>query len=247
MDEQPGLVQPNSAPPQPIVSPPTPPQDVPPTPAPVQPSVGPSPVAPSLPTPEQTPAGPPVSPPLIPNQPVATAAQLPPSKPKKTKLPLLIGLIIIFLIAIGGATYALLQVGHKTTYQTVVQEFITAMQDHDKSKADALMSPAAKTQYQKHEGTSSIYTFCQKTGVLCTYYFTPKFLGQTTTTTKNYTFSGGVQGKEVTYAEKQTLPIGNTGCSSVSTSSLAIGVVPSGNTWLIYGADPTTSFSAKVC
>ena len=168
-------------------------------------------------------------------------------KPKTTKPQRVLILMIVILLVIVGGVYAFYNLGHKTSYQTVVQEFITAMQTNDKAKADALTSPQAKTLYQQHEGTNSIYTFCQKTGTLCTYYFSSKFLGATTTTTKDYTFPGNIKGKEVIYTSKDNLPIGNTGCTSQSTSTLTIGVIPSGSTWLIYGAGPSTSFSAKLC
>jgi hypothetical protein len=164
------------------------------------------------------------------------------------KLKLLIPVIVMLIVLISSGAYALF--GHQTSYQTVIQDFIVAVQKKDKANADNLESPALQAYGKKNVGSSSFYDTCQQAGQLCTPLFSSSFLSKATKTYKNYTASNGTKGKEIIYTEKQSLSgaqAGGAGCSSNSTSTLAIAAVPKGSSWLIDHIDPNISFSANLC
>jgi hypothetical protein len=172
-----------------------------------------------------------------------------PVQPKRTsKLPILVVGVIVLLLIVGGGGFALL--GQKTSYQTVIQQFVTAIQKKDKATADSLESPAMKTFGQKNVGTASFYDACQQASQLCTPLFTTAFLDKATKSYKDYTASNGAKGKEIVYTLKQSLSgsqAGGQGCSSASTNTLTVAAVPKGNTWQIDNADPSINASANLC
>jgi hypothetical protein len=174
------------------------------------------------------------------NQQAVNTPLQPVDKPKKSKLGLMLVLGLIIIICAGGA-YAFYAYVNKTSYQTVIQEFVTSMENKDKASADSLESPSMKTTAQKYYGTSSFYTACQKAGDFCTPLFTSSYINKATKTYKDYTASDGAKGKEVVYSLKQTVS-GSQGCSGgSSTNTLTIAAVPNGSSWLIDEAAPTIS------
>ena len=183
-----------------------------------------------------------------PQQPFVSNAQQATPKPKKSKLVLLILVIAVLLICAGGA-YALF--GRKTTsYQDVIKQFVTAIQNKDKATVDSLESPAAKVLLQKNTGNASFYDTCQKEGILCTADFSMSVLAKGTQTVKGYTAADGTKGKAVTYTIKQSLngaQAGGQGCSSNGTTTLTFDVVPKGSSWLIDNLDEGNNFSANLC
>lgn len=173
---------------------------------------------------------------------VAASSQNSPSK-KKSKLPLLLVGVVVLVVVVGVAVFAL--AGSKTSYLTVIQNFITAEQNKDKAKVDSFESPAAKTYFQKNAGTSSFYDACKQAGDLCTASFKASYLSKATKTYKSYTASNGTKGKEVVYAVKQSA--GGQGCNSNSTSTLTIAVVPKGKSWLVDYVNEAINFDGNVC
>jgi len=138
----------------------------------------------------------------------------------------------------------------KATYQSVADDFITAVQKKDKISADALQTANAAAYAKEVAGTSSFYEICHKAGTLCEPLFTSDFISKAKKTTKTYTAKDGTKGIEVVYALTQTLQgdaAGGEGCSSVSHSSLKIDIVPRGNTWAVDNFEPSIEFSAELC
>jgi hypothetical protein len=162
------------------------------------------------------------------------------SKRKKISLPLVLTVIVLLLLIVGGSTFALLS--HTTNYQSVIQQFVTAIENKNKTTADTLESPAFKTTAEKYYKTDSFYSVCKQTGDLCTPLFTPQFLNKATKTYKDYTATNGTKGKEVIYSLKQAASgtqAGGKGCSYNTKSTLTIAVVPHGNSWLVDSANPS--------
>ncbi len=156
--------------------------------------------------------------------------------------------MLLLLIIIIGSSLALL--GHKTSYQSVINEFITALQKKDKKTADSLESPAMRGLGQKYVGDPSFYDTCHQSELLCSNFFEASFLKKATITRKAYKASNGIQGHEVIYTVKQTLSgsqAGGKGCSSSSTTTLAFDVVPSGSTWLLDNVSPGIDATVNLC
>ena len=143
------------------------------------------------------------------------------------------GLVILVLVA-AGAAHAIL--GGKTSYQTAAQDFINAVQTKNKAAADQLESSAAKTSFQKTDGTTSFYSSCQQNGILCTMYFQSAFLSKASKTYQSYSAANGTKGEEMIYSLKQSVKgTDSTGkaCTINSTTTLTIGLVPNGKSWRV--------------
>jgi hypothetical protein len=171
------------------------------------------------------------------------------SKTRSKKLPLIIaGSLALLLIILGSAFFL---IGSKS-YQTVMQQFITAIRDKHQATANSLESPAFKSQIQKYYKTRSFYSVCQQYqyGTFCTSLFTTNFIDTATKTYKDYKASNGTEGKEIIYTLKQSLSgarAGGQGCSSTSTTTLTIAAVPKGNSWLIDNVSPSFNNSPNGC
>jgi len=166
----------------------------------------------------------------------------------KSKLSLLLVGVTALLLIIGGSVFALL--GQTKSYQGVIQKFITDMQHDNGKAADKLLSPAAKTHFQKVAGTSSFYTACRQSEQLCQPLFSAAFLSKATKKYTSYTADNHVKGEEAVYTEIQSLQgnqAGGPGCTSKSTTTLTIAVVPSGNSWLVDYINEDVSASAQLC
>jgi hypothetical protein len=122
-------------------------------------------------------------------------------KPAKVLLIIIVLLIVIAILA--GSVYSLFL--RKTSYQAVIQQFVTAIQDKNQAAADALESPASKAAGQKIAGTQSFYTDCQQVGQSCTQLFSASYLTKATKTYTDYTAKNGTKGKQITYTIKQTV------------------------------------------
>lgn len=181
--------------------------------------------------------------------PISGSAPSPTPKHKSKKPLFAIGLLVVLVIIIGGVTYAML--GQKTSYQSVVQKFITAVQNKDKTTADSLESPAMKSVGQKTVGSSSFYAVCQQAGQLCMPLFSNSFLDKSTKSYKSYTAKNGAKGREVVYSLKQSASPSQAGGQSCgngsSVSSLTIDVVPNGSSWLVDNVNPALNASANLC
>jgi hypothetical protein len=181
-------------------------------------------------------------------QPVA-ASTSPPEKQRSKLLAVIIIVAVAVLLIAGGASYALFF--HKVSYNTVAEEFVTAIEKGDKAKADSLISADGKAQLKKYTGSSSYYDTCKKAGATeCTYYYSAAFLNKAARSTKNEGKKNGVQKWQVTYTLKQ---LSNTkegsGCTSSgsSTQTLTIELAAKGNTWVVDNADPEVNFSSNLC
>jgi hypothetical protein len=167
-------------------------------------------------------------------------------KPARLKAPFIIFVAMLLLIIVAGGVYVL--IFQKTSYQTVATDFVTAMQRGDKTKVDSLISPQEQAQLKKYDKTTSYYTFCQRTGQLCTYYYTPEFINKAVITSQDFKspFSGRL-GKQVTYnlkgpASRNATSV--TRCTSpAGNRSLTLYLVPDGKSWLIDGVTPFSSYS----
>ena len=180
-------------------------------------------------------------------QPLVSAGEAQPQVKQGSKLPLLIVGILILLIVVGGVAFAAL--GRKTSYQTAIQQFITAMHDNKKAATDAMVSPAFKAELKKDAGTSSVYDSCHQNSALCLNFFSPSFLNKAILTHKTFQ-SKGVQVEEETYTLKQKLTgeqAGGQGCTSSSTTTLSISAIPNGKSWLISDVEPSLNASADIC
>jgi hypothetical protein len=167
---------------------------------------------------------------------------------KKPKLLIVAVCLVVFLVAVVGAAFAF--AGHKTSYQSVIQQYVTDVADKNKSAAVALESPALDADLKKKVDITNFYSFCQQTGQLCTPFFKASFLDKATKSYKAYKGLNGVEGHELVYTLKQSLggaQAGGQGCTSSSTNTLTIGVVPKGNSWLVDWVEPAINASANLC
>lgn len=164
---------------------------------------------------------------------------------QSSRLPVAVVCLVLLLIVIAGSSYAIF--GRKTTYQTAVQEFITAMQNNDKAKVYAFESPAFKAESQKYDGTTNFYTACQEEGLLCTASFKQSYLSKATKTYENYTATDGTNGKAVVYTIKESINYGGPGCSSNSVDTLSIDVIPKANSWLVDNLGDNSNSTGKFC
>lgn len=110
------------------------------------------------------------------------------------------------------------------------------MENKDKNKADSLESPYMKATLKKEIGTTSYYNGCQQQRIYCSTILSKSGLAKATQAYEEYTTSNGQKGKELveTFLESTggTQSTGQS-CSSKSTNTLVIAVVPSGNSWLV--------------
>lgn len=159
-------------------------------------------------------------------------------------------LLSVMLAAVGSIGFIVYRDHAKVNYQAQINNFITDVQNKNKTKADSLESPAFKAYSQKIAGNTSFYDACQRIGSLCTPLFDASFINKATKTYQDYKSSSGTKGKQITYTLKQSLSgsaAGGQGCSSESTNTLVIAVVPHGNTWLIDSVTPTINANANLC
>ncbi len=181
----------------------------------------------------------------IPFQP-SDSPRPPTGKLAKLTVPFIIFITAVLLVIVAGGAYVL--IFQKTSSQTIATEFVAAMNRGDRAKADSLLSPQEQAQLKKYDRTTSYYDFCQRTGQLCTYYFTPAFTSKAAITSKDFRspFSGKM-GKQVTYnlegpASGKAPNIKN--CRNPgSNRSLTLYLVPQGKSWLIDGVTPFASYS----
>jgi hypothetical protein len=135
-----------------------------------------------------------------------------------------------------------------TSYQSVAQQFIIAMQQKNKKLADSLESPSAKVYLLKNEGNSSFYSSCTSSGNYCSKFFTKVNLAHATMTVQNYTLAGNQQGKQLTYTEKQaSISQTSKGCQGSSSYILVIDELPQGSSWQINNVSINLSGSTGLC
>lgn len=194
-------------------------------------------------------AGPPVAVGQPASQPVTTPMQPQTVVHKRSaKRSVALLCLCLFILVVAGSSYAVF--GRGTSYQTVIHQFVQAIEDNNKTKADSLESTAFKAEVKKYASTTSFYSACQQEGALCTASFMSSFLSSATKTYTSYTASNGTKGKELVYTKKQTLSgtqAGGTGCSSTSTTTLSIAVIPSGHSWLVDNINDGTNASGNMC
>jgi hypothetical protein len=172
--------------------------------------------------------------------------------PKEPILFPVILLIIVLVIGSGIGVATGLKLRHSASsnsYQVVIEKFITAIQHKDKTTADALESPAAKTLFQKNNGSASFYDGCQKSGGFCQALFSQSALAKAPKTYKKYTASNGTKGEEVTYLVNpfDNADVTTPGCNSPTITNLTVAVIPTGGSWLIDTIDEQLAASAGVC
>lgn len=210
--------------------------------------------APNVSQPE-VPISPPASPPAPTPQPVTPIPQVvssdgfnePPGQPAgpapkahkfKRPKPLFLALGLLLLIVIlGGVAYAV--VSRASGYKSVMQKFVTDVQNNDQAAADALQSPQMNSTDKKFYGNASFDQDCHKLGDFCTPLFKESFLNKAT---KRYSVnaSKGFKYEELTY----TLNSDNNKCKS--TSTLTIDATDSSGKWLIAGAGPGVNFNCNL-
>lgn len=118
-------------------------------------------------------------------------------------------------------------------YETVVQEFLTALQTNDKATADSLQSPALNQYVKQISGgkQTSFDSYCQQIGSFCTLSFSKSFLAKGTKKSLPYTSASGIKGEEDIYTVITTASGANYSSNSVFT--LTVAAIPHGNSWLI--------------
>jgi hypothetical protein len=178
-------------------------------------------------------------------QPTARRPELSAMPKQKSKLSIAMLCLLLLIVVIAGSSYVIF--GQKTSYKTVAQKFVTAVQDKDKKTANSLESPAMQAEGKKYFRDSSFYDDCQQEGDLCTPFFTNFYLSKATKTYEGYTASNGVKGEQVVYKLKQTLSGGSAGCTSSSTNTLTISLIPKGSSWLIDDVSPTINANGQLC
>ena len=191
---------------------------------------------------------------------------------KSRKRIILASTSLILLLLIGGGAYAMfmrhkpmtatssntsLQIpqnqaanSNSTGYQTAIQKFVGAVENKDKVTADSLEDQAAQASFKQNFGTTSFYDSCQQSGVLCTGVFAQSFLSKSTISYKDYSATNGTKGKEGVYTIKESASgtqAGGQGCSSGSTTTLGVAVVPSGSTWFVDTVDLNINANANLC
>jgi hypothetical protein len=75
---------------------------------------------------------------------------------------IIVSFSLLILVFMSVAAYEVFVSG--TSYQSVAQQFIIAMQQKNKKLADSLESPSAKVYLLKNEGNSSFYSSCTSSG-----------------------------------------------------------------------------------
>jgi hypothetical protein len=219
-----------------------------------QPMLNPAAIDSTMPQPQPLPTNPqPASTnPLFNQKPVANPQPIssyqsphtqPQEKTKFNKRLLMIGLGILLIVIIASSAIALF--GKKSSYQTAANEFISAIQNKDKAKADSLESPAAQSYFKKYGQNASFYTICERSGDFCTPLFTASNISDSTKTVNSYTAKNGIKGEAITYTRKQTTGTGS--CKTSGESTLTIDLTPARGSWLIDNVNPNVSFDAKLC
>lgn len=131
-----------------------------------------------------------------------------------------------------------------TTADAAIDAFVAAIQNKNKSAADALETTAFKTYVQNLAGTTSYYDACWANEPFCADGYSKGFLSQGTVATQDYTAANGTKGKNRVYTITQTWSDGSDG-SSTSTSKIQVAAVPVGSTWFIDYSDAGGSSSGS--
>lgn len=176
-------------------------------------------------------------------QPVIELNQREHQQKRASSLRIAMACLAVLIIVIAASSFLLFRTNN--SYQAIIQDFVSDMQHKDKAKADALESPAFKAEVQKYAGTTSFYAACQQEGELCTASFDASYLAKATKAYQKYTSSSGVKGEQLVYTVKQSLGSGS--CSSKSTSTLSIAVIPSAKTWLVDNINDGVNATAQLC
>jgi hypothetical protein len=127
------------------------------------------------------------------------------------------------------------QAANSTSYTGTIQTFLTAMENKDKTTADALQSPAFSKYIKSQAPTTSYYSACQSAGQFCTGVYVKSLLANAATQIKDYTAMSGVKGKEEIFTIKfngKSKTASGAGSSS-STLTLTVATIPSGNSWVV--------------
>jgi len=163
--------------------------------------------------------------------------------PHERHLNLRVLLVLAVVVLTAFLSYKLF--APKTSYQTIVDKFIVAVQNGDRATVDALESPASKKFYQKTTGDSGFYASCQDAGELCTSSFSKSYLAKAKKTLKAYTAENGSHGKQIVYTvtQKSNSPE----CQGTSTGVISIAVVPKGRTWQVDNVGLNFSYSGGAC
>jgi hypothetical protein len=163
---------------------------------------------------------------------LGTSANAKPKSSSKKKKYLILSGVLLSLILIIIIVSSVLS-GPKVSDTTVAVDFMAYVNEHAKAKADSLESSTLKAHALKTAGTTSFEKFCLSTGQSCTYFFSNAFINNATASYGNYTSIYGVKGRVITLTYKGKVS-NSTSCSgSTYTNSLQIGLIPSGNSWLV--------------
>jgi Flp pilus assembly protein TadG len=163
---------------------------------------------------------------------------------KHRKPSLLIPMGILLILVLGGISYGIYIHSHPvtkasqqatatlatapTSYQSVIQEFVTALQNGNKNTADTLQSSTFSQANLQQYGSTSFYSACVSIGTDCTGAFVQSYLANAMKASNVYISESGTKGDEIDYTVTVT-PSGSSGNSN----TLTIGVVPNGKSWLI--------------
>lgn len=153
----------------------------------------------------------------------------------------------LILVALGsGSTYAMMHASSAGSNQEAVSRLITAMQNQDKSAADALLTENAKSQFQQEAGSRSFYEACLLLRGNCTNAFRTEFIDNAEKSETEYSAEDGAKGVETTLTlKKEQVPSAN--CKPESTSTLTISTVSSGGKWSIDKITPQYDVSSALC
>ncbi len=119
------------------------------------------------------------------------------------------------------------------SYDTIINQFISDIQSGNKSSADSLEDSGLQQSIKNSSGTTSFYDACKTVGSDCENAFSAAYLASAAgVTTQTYTSSWGAGSGEMRVYTINSSSCNAQYCGGV-TDNVYIGVVPSGNSWLV--------------
>ena len=145
--------------------------------------------------------------------------------------------LVLALVIVGSATIWLIHTPKPKTYQSVLSNFLSALEKHDQIKAQSLESQTEKQQL--NTSNHSFYNYCNSSAQICAKALSADKLKTAELQTVPYSTNIGIKGEEQIISEKLA------GCAGMV--KVYIVAYPTGNSWVINSVNIIGSAAVNKC